>query len=100
MATINKPKKKTRYKINNKAKDIYDNVYNTTTWRNLRYYHLLQHPLCERCMKDLAIEVHHIKHISEGNSIEEYQKIGFDDTNLMSVCAECHKVLHGKEEKK
>lgn len=100
MATINKPKKKTRYKINNKAKDIYDNVYNTTTWKNLRQSKLLENPLCECCNEKLAVQVHHRQAISTSQNEEEMIKLGFDYNNLMSVCEECHLLLHGKKSSK
>lgn len=106
MPTINRPKKtdkRTTKEKSTKVQDIYKTVYNTTRWRNLRIWHLMQFPLCEYCLKNLATEVHHIKEISSGNSIEEYEELGFDEANLKSICSQCHTALHAdkhKEKKK
>ena len=66
---------------------IHSSVYNTSIWKNLRMLYLKDNPLCERCLKNkiitLAIDVHHIYPISQGNSVEEMQIIGFDINNLI-----------------
>lgn len=98
MPTIQKLKKKPNYQKHNKSKEIYDTVYNTTTWRNLRRAHLMEHPLCEECLASgrirTATQVHHIKEISRANSILEMQDIGFNPNNLQSLCDECHQKKH------
>ena len=103
MPTINKPKKKTSVK-REKAKAIYDNVYNTSLWRKIRSAYLQEHPLCEMCLKEgkttVATEVHHITEISNGDTIEQMQSIGFDYNNLMAICEDCHTQLHAEKHRK
>lgn len=101
MPTIKKLKRKTSYPKRNKAKDIYDSVYNTKTWRKLRNAYLMEHPLCEECLKNgkvtAATEVHHKYEISHANSTLEMKNIGFDYSNLMALCEECHINKHHKK---
>lgn len=103
MPTINRPKKKTSVK-REKALTIYRNVYNTSLWRSLRSAYLMEHPLCEMCLQDgkttVATDVHHITEISNGNTVEEMQQIGFDYTNLMALCEDCHTRLHAEKHRK
>ena len=80
-------------KANNK---IHKTVYNTDTWRKLRINYLMVHPVCERCNKALAIDVHHKTAISTATNEAEMKRIGFDETNLQAVCRNCHKEIHFK----
>ena len=100
MPTINKPKKQSNYKKHDKALQIYNNVYNTVQWRKLRQAYLMQHPLCEECLKQgkttLATEVHHVIPISSGLSEMEMKDLGFNSENIMALCSECHHKQHLK----
>lgn len=86
------------HESNKKDNDNYKYVYNTTAWRNLRLIFLSQHPLCDRCLKlgkiVSAIDVHHIIPISNGKNKLEKQALGFNYSNLESVCKEHHKEIH------
>ena len=99
MPTINKPTKK-HYHKKEKAKLIYDNVYNTTEWRKLRKAYLMQHPLCEKCLENdvitVATQVHHVTPISTANSILGMKELGYCVTNLMALCDKCHQDIHNK----
>lgn len=101
MPTINKGKKVNNYQRHDKALDIYNKVYNTTQWRKLRESYLMQHPLCEMCLKEnkvrLAVEVHHITPISTAKDDLEMKDIGFNPSNLMALCEECHHKIHNKK---
>ena len=101
MPTIKKLEKKTSYPKRNKSKEIYDNVYNTKTWRNLRKSYLMEHPLCEECLKQgkitPATDVHHKYEISNATNTLEMKDIGFDSNNLMALCEECHINKHHKK---
>lgn len=103
MPTINKPKKKTSVK-REKAKAIYDNVYNTSLWRSLRQSYLMEHPLCEVCLQEgkttPATDVHHKTEISQGETIQEMQELGFNYSNLMSMCEYHHTQLHAEKHRK
>lgn len=73
-------------------------VYNTTRWHNLRMYKIQQDPLCEECLlinKIVpAVEVHHITPFMTGRDINQIKWLGFDYTNLQSLCSECHNNKH------
>ena len=62
-------------------------------WKRIRDRYIAQHPLCEMCKKQgrltPAEEVHHIKPLSQGGT--------HDDSNLMSLCKECHSRITAKE---
>lgn len=77
-------------------------AYNTMGWRRLRKYHLSQHPICEKCWSDKGIinpgtpehplHIHHIK--SPFSSAGVDMDLLLDDNNLMTVCGECHGLIH------
>lgn len=77
-------------------------AYNTMGWRRLRKYHLSQHPICEKCWADKGIinpgtpehplHIHHIK--SPFSSAGVNMDLLLDDNNLMTVCGECHGLIH------
>ncbi len=73
-------------------------VYNTTQWRSLRLEKIKESPLCEVCFArgviTSGIDVHHIIPISNGATIRDKQIIGFDKTNLKTLCKQCHKDQH------
>ena len=77
---------------------IHNLVYNTKRWKLLRLEKLRNQPLCERCLMNnkitSAIDVHHILPISNGKDDFDKAKLGFDYNNLMSVCKDCHKLIH------
>lgn len=91
------PKKKSERKPS-KYREDHVNVYNTKTWVNLRKAYLMEHPLCEECLKQgkttVATQVHHIKHILEGKDKWEQKEIGYDPNNLMALCEKCHRDKH------
>lgn len=103
MPTIVLPERKPRpdYKREYKSKrtnEIHSAVYNTQTWRELRLWYLMQHPLCEVCLDNenvvSATEVHHKHEISNGSTLIDKKTIGFDSKNLMSLCKQCHIDIH------
>lgn len=102
MPTIYKPKKKQPPK-RDKAKLIYDTVYNTARWRKLRAAYLQQNPLCKMCLKDgivsPATDVHHTFEISNADNEMEMQEIGFDPDNLQALCAFHHQQTHADKKK-
>lgn len=60
-------------------------------WRKIRTAKLKRNPLCEECEKHgrvtVAWTVHHIDHDQHNN----------DDSNLMSMCRDCHEIHHGRK---
>lgn len=95
MPTIILPerKKKLRHKDVNKNDRVHKLVYCKRDWRELRLDYLREHPICEKCGRKLATEVHHIIHLSGLNDAEIVKK-GFDPTNLMALCIDCHRDIH------
>lgn len=72
--------------------------YKSKVWQKKRIF-ILQRDnyLCQECKRkgkiNIANTVHHVKHL------EDYPLIALDDTNLESVCASCHNMLHPERNK-
>ena len=64
-------------------------------WQKLSRRYRDQHPLCEMCESDGKItpadHVHHVVKIKDDRTM----RMRVD--NLMSVCAQCHSVIHKEE---
>ena len=60
------------------------------SWKKIRAWYIMEHPLCECCLKEgkavMAEEVHHILPTSRGGT--------HDKTNLMALCRSCHNRIH------
>ena len=69
-------------------------VYNTRMWGRLRKARLMEHPLCEKCGKNLSVEVHHIVPIPRNADLLTAKTVGFDLNNLIALCRECHSAQH------
>lgn len=93
-------KKPKNYKKSGKQEMIHKLVYCTERWRKLRLAYIIEHPLCEECLKNgktvPATEVHHQVPISKGQSELEIISLGFDAKNLMALCEQCHHQIHKK----
>lgn len=100
MPYLNKSKKKVVPSINKQERD---KIYQTTKWKDLRIAKLIQQPLCEICLeKEMitpAIDVHHIDSFTKYEGIMKLQK-AYDFSNLMSLCKQCHQLIHNKNNKK
>ena len=97
MPLINRNKqsiKQTPYKHTNQSAKYYNSKY----WMNLRNSYIVNHPLCEECLKEDIItpaeHVHHIKEFLKGVDDGERWSLLLDENNLMSVCVKCHHKLH------
>ena len=97
MAWITKKHKK-------KEREYYNNVsaqyYASKQWRILRDNYIIHHPLCERCLKEDRItpaqHVHHIRPFLTGQEAKDRWNLLLDAHNLMSVCPNCHRLLHSE----
>ena len=99
MPTINKHTKKAvtyTHKKNDSAK-----YYNSKWWKLLRNVWITAHPVCHQCSiagrSVPATQVHHITEFMSGKTDEERWNLLLDPNNLMSLCTECHKKMHGKK---
>jgi 5-methylcytosine-specific restriction protein A len=72
-------------------------IYQTPKWKKLREAKLMQQPLCEVCLSKGKVtpaeDVHHIDSFLNYNGTLRLWK-AFDFANLMSVCKECHGLIH------
>lgn len=85
-------------KATNYAFDKY-RIYNTARWKSLRLKKLMTKPLCEVCEKALATEVDHIIPFSTGLTDKQKLRLGFDYSNLQSICYNCHLEKHNRKTK-
>ncbi len=98
MPTIFKPKKKREYSKNPESKrQKRQQVYNTTTWKNLRLAYLMKHPVSEISVWEnspkLAEHIHHIISFLDVPE-EEMLRYAYDTNNLIAVTATEHSRLH------
>lgn len=84
------------YKHNNQSSEYYNSIY----WQNIRNAYIVEHPLCEVCLrKDIikpADHIHHIKPFLTGTTQFEKWDLLLNKDNLIAVCVPCHKELHRK----
>ena len=106
MPKINKParKPKTNTHYQTDMRELRKRAYNTTKWRNLRTTYLMEHPVCEECLKkgivnagsvENPLQVHHINSPFKGGVIN-YDLL-LDSRNLETVCSQCHAEIHNEE---
>lgn len=97
MPVINLPKKKRHNYYKNANIQKY---YNCDRWRKLRISKLMNNPLCEMCLANEVVrqadEVHHIVKYSSGKTEDEKNRLAYDYENLMSLCKECHRMIHNR----
>ena len=72
----------------------YNKLIQSSEWSRTRNAYIREHPTCERCGK-LATAVHHISPLNRYiNDLPMMYRMCFDENNLMSVCNDCHVILH------
>ena len=82
------------------AKDAeYNKMIQSVQWRKLRHDKLMANPWCERCLAydgrhTAATQVHHIKPVENAVTYSEKTLLMFSFANLMSVCPDCHDIIH------
>lgn len=104
MPTINRKAVKT-VSTQTEIRKLRQKMYNTTQWRNLRKIYLMEHPLCEECLKHNIVNaenlsVHHLKSPFDPNisEMERYSRL-LDYGNLQTLCRECHGLEHANRQK-
>lgn len=97
MPTINRTPirpKRIKYQHENQSAEY----YNSKAWKKLRHSYIIDHPLCECCLKKgkvtTATEIHHCTPFLTGKSDEQRWTLLLNTDNLMSVCSQCHDELH------
>ena len=95
MPWLNKPKRKKeseQRKISNQERQ---KVYNTKRWQKLRTAYYQAHPLCELCLQQgitkVGEDVHHLF-----SPFIFGVKYAFDPYNLITLCKQCHGLLHAE----
>lgn|GEM_PF-3200981 len=58
--------------------------YQSKAWKNLRMHVLSRQPICNRCKREAARVVHHIK------AARDYPELRFVVDNLEALCDGCH----------
>ena len=102
MPTINlnlKEKKTNTERNQTEHRKVRQNAYNNPVWKKLRLSYLKEHAVCQKCLSNgkitSATSVHHIK--SPFKNGEVNYNLLLDYTNLMSVCHECHALIHNEQ---
>lgn len=80
------------------ARDFAYPLYHSPAWERVRAQALARdHGLCQRCMSQgrvtPAVIVHHKTYLTPANVNDPHVTLDLD--NLMSVCRECHAIIHG-----
>lgn len=82
------------------ARNFARKFYSSKTWTQRSMVYRKMHPWCERCLKRGIYKpadcVHHKIHIDKTNYMDT--KILLDDSNLESLCDDCHAKEHAKKE--
>lgn len=73
--------------------------YKSGVWRKKRREILKRdNEECQMCKKagkySEAVVVHHVKHL------KDYTWLALTDSNLISLCSECHNIVHPEKQKK
>ena len=73
-------------------------IYNSKEWKIVRDAQLNRQPLCERCLdKGLIVSarcVHHIIPIETATDWSYMCELAYRQSNLMSLCYQCHSDIH------
>lgn len=82
--------------VNDMAQAFSKSFYNSKEWKAVRKSILMRDSfLCRYCKKP-AEEVHHIIHLTPENIGNPKITMGAD--NLISLCGNCHKSIHAREQ--
>lgn len=84
-------------------KDYSRKFYKSKRWQEMRAYIFSRdRGLCQDCLEkgiyNPMEEVHHIKPITPDNIDDP--SITLNESNLISLCRECHRARHSKNEKR
>lgn len=78
--------------------------YNSKTWKALRHKKLTEQPLCEVCLQrgitKPASDCHHAIKFYDQFTDDLRQLLFSDYDNLISVCEDCHQLIHNNKKTK
>ena len=79
-----------------------EKFYKSIAWQNCRNSYMSKAKgLCEKCLERGLIvpaeEVHHKIHLSPENINDP--SIALNDENLIALCRECHRQIHGNQKR-
>ena len=81
--------------------NLYTRLLRSVKWKRVRLKQLSEHPYCEECIKSnrytAATVVHHRIPVASAASTAAAIRLCFDETNLQSLCRECHRQHHNAE---
>lgn len=77
----------------------YKRIIHGKRWHALRTAYIREHPFCEDCLRNgildqRAEEVHHVRPIGTGRTLEEMSALAYDPGNLRALCHDCHVLAH------
>ena len=76
----------------------WNKYYGNKAWKELRNWYISEHPLCENHLRygirKTADNVHHKCPFSTANTEEGKYILLLSQSNLMSLCKECHREFH------
>lgn len=100
MPTIYKPKKK-QTRNGNQYDAERRKIYASERWRRLRAWKFACDPLCESCLKEdrtvPAEDIHHIVSFMSTDDPQQRLYLAYDFDNLMSLCKQCHGIIHNSK---
>ena len=78
---------------------IYQKIFNSKEWKQLRLQKIRANPLCERCLSMHGWYVptqciHHLQPVETGRTEAECWEIALRWSNLQSLCFSCHSEIH------
>jgi 5-methylcytosine-specific restriction protein A len=81
---------------NTPKRELRQKAYRSTKWRKVRLTYLVDHPMCEICEHNPAIDVHHIQSFIVDNEID--WGLLLDSNNLKALCKDCHAETHNRQQ--
>lgn len=70
---------------------VKDRFYDSSEWRTMRTAFIVRHPVCNRCKRSAATEVHHVQ------SRRDNPELALTWENLEALCSPCHKSETARE---
>lgn len=93
-------KKESKKELGFKKSKEWSEFYGSRAWTNLRAWYMLDHPLCENCIKygisTPATDCHHKIPFRTGETKDKKWELFLDPDNLEALCESCHHRIHNE----